>query len=147
MTFARVLMHGTLLATRYHQAQMGPVVHPVRDNDFVERGAHFGRAQPDIDSYGAGAVVEPPQMVLDQHQSAVAQPDTLPHAVAEAETSIEDRDQCLGATHEPPVEPDQEVAIARILSGALCALRLDQSVNPLPAFLAHEIGTCRDSSE
>src|SRR5580700_381087 len=108
------------------RAKLGPsFLVSVGGDDFVERGAHLPGAQPDIDGDGAGTVIEPAQMLLDQHQSAVVEPDALPHAVAEAETGIEDRDDCLGAGHEPPVEPDQEVAIARILSGGLRPFCLD----------------------
>src|SRR5262249_2313803 len=121
----RVLMHRALLAARYHQAQMRPIVYAVGGNRLEQRGLEPRLVHPDIERDGARAFDQALQVLVDENQSPVCEPDALPHTVAEAEAGIEDRYKSLAAPHEPPVEPAEHGVVAGIFCRCLRTLRLD----------------------
>src|SRR5262245_20711897 len=118
-------MHRALLAARHHQAQMRPIVHAVGGNRFAQRGLESRLVHPDIERDGARAFDQALQMLIDENQSPVCEPDALPHTVAQAEAGIEHRYERLAAPHEPPVEPDEHGVVAGILRACLRTLCLD----------------------
>src|SRR6202042_2320728 len=60
-------------------------------------------------------------MGIEKKESALVQAQSFPHAVAEHETRVEERDFCVVARYEPAIKPHEDRLVARIGDMVLAA--------------------------
>ncbi len=85
----------------------------------VQRGEDAGAVHADVDADGAAGGEEAVEVIVEEHPFAVVEPQPLPHAVAEQEAGIVDRDGRLGTRLQFTVHPDQDIVVARIVLGVV----------------------------
>jgi hypothetical protein len=90
-------------------------VHAVRLERRVDLGGQLVPAAADIEGDGCGALPQPVEVLLEEGGVPGADPQPLPHAVAEHETGVEDADDGLSARHQPAVDVDQDLRVARVV--------------------------------
>ncbi len=113
---ARVLVGRRLRPAGHHQPDVDAIaVHAVRRERPVDLGGQLVPAAADVERDGGGALPQPVEVLLQEHGVPGADPQPLPHAVAEDETGVEDAHDRLRARHEPAVDVDQDLRVARVV--------------------------------
>lgn len=72
----------------------------------MQRVRPFCAAAADIQRDGAGAVEQPVEMVVEEHEPPLVQRHPFPHAVAEDEAGVERQYAGLVARHHVAMEAD-----------------------------------------
>ena len=73
-------------------------------------------------------------MLVEESRVTAVHAEPLPHAVAEHEAGVEDRHHRLAARHQPAVDVDQDLAVARIVGEVVRAVR---GFRPLRWYVHH----------
>ena len=90
------------------------MLHVIGGQRCVDRGDHLLARQAEIERDVTRPTVEPLDMRIEEQHRALVKPQPLPHAVAQHEACVEDRDLCLVLWNKLPVQPDLEVGVARV---------------------------------
>ena len=109
-------------AARDHEAAVGIGGHPVGFCGHLQRIVDVCAGHGDVERYGFAAVKETVHMFVKERPCAVVKAHALPHAVAQHETRIVDRNHGFGAVFEGAVHVNLDVAIAGIFFGVVCGL-------------------------
>ena len=109
---ARILRGRFLDAACDHQADMRAVVHVVGAHRAIERVGDLFARQPDVEGNRFRALKEPIQMFVEEDKDIVMQPQSLPHAIADQEAAVKDRNLGLITRHQFAVDVDQDVFVA-----------------------------------
>jgi hypothetical protein len=94
------------------------ILHAVRVEGLVEALDQFMTAEADVHRDRLGALEQPVEVLVEEGEPPLVDPQAFPHAIAEHEPGIEHRHHRFGARLQFAVDADQDRGVARI-AGAI----------------------------
>jgi hypothetical protein len=97
------------------------LAHAIRLERLIERCSECRAVHADIEVDRLGGFIQTIEMGREEGNPPAMHPQSLPYSIAEDEPGVEHRNHRLGARTQCAIDIDEDVAIARIVGGVMCA--------------------------